>query len=253
METWGAFAFGTVLGWFLYFTNRYRKGDTQLSDVATLIGVIGGGATTALFGDAKTTLFGAYGLGVAVGFFAYFITLVFMVRNSGGVFTLTWFLDGRRKVLKDDEIIPEGTRSTGAAMDMRAGPVAANASAAPAVAEVQTTLEVVAERDAAIGTTNDALREIRQHLDNETDQAERDKLFQMEDQLTDKLEELVVLRIRAALDSQQVKEALAKLRAITDEMKANAAQMKNTADALAQAAKIIGLASKVIGIVGALA
>ena len=86
METWGAFAFGTVLGWFLYFTNRYRKGETQLSDVATLIGVIGGGAVTALFGDAKTTLFGAYGVGLAVGFFAYFVVLVIMVRNSGGVF-----------------------------------------------------------------------------------------------------------------------------------------------------------------------
>jgi len=97
------------------------------------------------------------------------------------------------------------------------------------------------------------LREIRQRLGNETDQTERDKLFQMEDQLTDKLEELVVLRIRAALDSQQVQDALAKLKAITGEMKAGAAQMKNTADALAQAAKIIGLASKVIGIVGALA
>ena len=253
MEVWGAFAFGTVLGWFLYFTNRYRKGDTQLSDITTLIGVIGGSAVTALFGDAKTTLFGAYGLGLAVGFFAYFIVLVIMVRNSGGVFTLTWFLDGRRKVLKDDEIIPEGTRPTVAPMAMRPGGVLVNANADHAFTDTRSVLDVVAERDTAIEATNDALREIRQRLGNETDQTERDKLFQMEDQLTDKLEELVVLRIRAALDSQQVQDALAKLKAITGEMKAGAAQMKTTADALAQAAKIIGLASKVIGIVGALA
>ena len=252
METWGAFAFGTVLGWFLYFTNRYRRGDTQFSDIATLIGVIGGSAVTALFGNASTTLFGAYGLGLAAGFFAYFLVLVFMVRNSGGVFTLTWFLDGRRKALRDDEVIPESTRPTIAPMDMRAGGVI-TAAAAPAVADAQASLEVIAERDSALEATHDALREIRKRLDDETDQAERDRLFQMEDQLTDKLEELVVLRIRAALDSQQVKDALAKLKAITAEMKAGAAQMKNTADALAQAAKIIGLASKVIGIIGALA
>jgi hypothetical protein len=253
MEMWGAFAFGTVMGWFLYFTNRYRKGDTQLSDIATLIGVIGGSAVTALFGAAGTTLFGAYGIGLAAGFFAYFIVLVIMVRNSGGVFTLTWFLDGRRKMLRNDEFIPEGTRTTTAPMDLRADRAVAGAGAAQAVADTQSALDVVAERDAAIGATSDALREIRKRLDNETDQAERDKLFQMEDQLTDKLEELVVLRIRAALDSQQVKDALARLKSITEEMKAGAAQMKNTAEALAQAAKIIGLASKVIGIVGALA
>ena len=244
METWGAFAFGTVLGWFLYFTNRYRKGDTQLSDISTLIGVIGGSAVTALFGDAKTALFGAYGLGLAFGFFAYFIVLILMVRNSGGVFTLTWFLDGRRKVLQDDEIIPEGTRATTAAMEMRVPAAAAQEDAS--------TLELVAQRDTAIAATNDALREIRQRLDNETDSTERGKLFQMEEQLADKLEELVTLRIRAALDSQRVKDALASLRGITEEMKAGAAEMKNTAEALAQAAKVIGLASRVIGIVAAL-
>jgi hypothetical protein len=253
METWGAFAFGTVLGWFLYFTNRYRKGETQLSDIATLIGVIGGGAVTALFGDAKTTLFGAYGVGLAVGFFAYFLVLVVMVRNSGGVFGVTWFLDGRRKVLEDDEMIPEGTRTTTAPMSMRPSRAPVAPAAARAVPDGQAALDVLAQRDAAIEATNDALRAVRERLDGETDAAARNELFRVENELADTLGDLVVLRIRAALDAQQASDALQKLAAITGEMQAGAAQMKSTADALAQAARIVALATKVVGIVGAFA
>ena len=33
-EKWGAFAFGAVIGWFLYFTNRYRP-TIQLSDIGS--------------------------------------------------------------------------------------------------------------------------------------------------------------------------------------------------------------------------
>jgi hypothetical protein len=253
METWGAFAFGTVLGWFLYFTNRYRKGETQLSDVATLIGVIGGGAVTALFGDAKTALFGAYGLGLAAGFFAYFIVLVAMVRKSGGVFGITWFLDGRRKSLADDEMIPEGTRTTTAPMALPPGRGMAVPAAARAAPDGRSALAVLAQRDAAMEATNDALRAVRQRLDDETDPAVRSELFRSENALADALGELVVLRIRAALDAQAASDALAKLSSITDEMKAGAARMKSTAEALAQATRIVTLATKVAGIVGAFA
>ena len=67
-DKWGAFAFGAVLGWFLYFTNRYRP-TIQLSDIAKLIGAVGGGAVLALF-PAGTVMFAAYGLGLAAGFLA---------------------------------------------------------------------------------------------------------------------------------------------------------------------------------------
>jgi hypothetical protein len=71
----------------------------------TLVGVIGGGAVLALF-PAGTDLFGAYGLGLCAGFFAYFIVLVLLVWSSRN-FTRDWFLDGRRKVLPADFYIPE--------------------------------------------------------------------------------------------------------------------------------------------------
>ena len=63
----GAFGFGLLIGWYVYYINRYRKGDVQFSDLTTLIGVIGGGGITALFGASSGALFGAYGIGLAVG------------------------------------------------------------------------------------------------------------------------------------------------------------------------------------------
>jgi hypothetical protein len=92
---WGAGGFGAVIGWYLYFINRYRKPDVQIGDLTTVIGAIGGGAVTSLFGPAKGDLFAAYGVGLAVGFFGYFIVLVFLVGHSKA-FTSDWFLDGRR-------------------------------------------------------------------------------------------------------------------------------------------------------------
>ena len=91
----GALAFGLVLGWNVYFVNRYRRGDISFGDLATLLGVVGGGAVLALF-PRSTDLFGAYGLGLGIGFFFYFATLLAMVKVSPN-FDTDWFLDGRRK------------------------------------------------------------------------------------------------------------------------------------------------------------
>lgn len=94
IQMWGAFGFGLMLGWFLYFLNRYRK-EVTLADLTTVIGAIGGAGILALF-PAKTDLFGAYGVGLAVGFFGYFLVLVGLVRKSGN-FDIDFLIDGRRK------------------------------------------------------------------------------------------------------------------------------------------------------------
>ena len=99
----GAICFGALIGWYVYYINRYRKGDVQLSDIVTIIGAIGGGAVLALF-KAGTDLFGGYGIGLAIGFFGYFIVLVFLVGVSKN-FDVDWFLDGRRKV-NDNMVVP---------------------------------------------------------------------------------------------------------------------------------------------------
>lgn len=101
----GAVGFGLLIGWYIYYINRYRRGDVQWSDLVTLVGIIGGTAILALF-PAGTDLFGAYGIGLAVGFFAYFLTLLIMVQVSKN-FTVDWFLDGRRKLPGKQEYLPE--------------------------------------------------------------------------------------------------------------------------------------------------
>ncbi len=95
----GAGGFGALIGWFVYYINRYRKGDVSWSDLTTLIGILGGGAILALFPE-QTDLFGAYGVGLFIGFFGYFIFLMIWVGISKS-FGVEWFLDGRRNVPRE--------------------------------------------------------------------------------------------------------------------------------------------------------
>jgi hypothetical protein len=112
----GAFCFGAVLGWYAYYVNRYRTDKVTLSDLTTVLGVIGGAGVLKLFGAGEgaagaTSLFAAYGIGLAVGFFGYFVLLVLFVLISDQ-YTVEWFLDGRRKKLPDEFEIPVGAAVT---------------------------------------------------------------------------------------------------------------------------------------------
>jgi hypothetical protein len=104
----GAGGFGLVLGWYLYFINRYRSGPVDFGDITSMLTAIGGAAVLALF-PAGSDLFGAYGIGLAIGFFLYFAILNTMVARSPN-FDSDFFLDGRRKKLAPDYFIPEGWR-----------------------------------------------------------------------------------------------------------------------------------------------
>jgi hypothetical protein len=114
LQLCGAGAFGVLIGWFVYYINRDRKGEVQFSDLVTLLGILGGGAILALF-PVKTDLFGAYGIGLGVGFFGYFLALLVMVGKSQN-FDVDWFLDGRRKKPVDPYQIPSDVRPTSGAM-----------------------------------------------------------------------------------------------------------------------------------------
>lgn len=100
----GSGGFGALMGWYVYYTNRYRKEDVKLSDLVTLIGVLGGAGILALF-PARSDLFGSYGIGLFIGFFGYFFALLLFVAVSKN-FTLDWFLDGRRVRPSDPFYIP---------------------------------------------------------------------------------------------------------------------------------------------------
>jgi hypothetical protein len=97
IELLGAAAFGALIGWYVYYINRYRKSDVQFSDLTTVIGIIGGAAVLNLFPSA-TPLFGAYGIGLFVGFFGYFVSLVLLIHSSEN-FDADFLLDGRRREL----------------------------------------------------------------------------------------------------------------------------------------------------------
>ena len=115
LQLWGAGCFGSIIGWYVYYINRYRKGDVQLNDVVTLIGILGGAAIQALF-KPDGALFGAYGVGLAVGFFGYFFVLIILVGVSKN-FDVDWFLDGRRRKPSGDYEIPDSVRASVNAMD----------------------------------------------------------------------------------------------------------------------------------------
>jgi hypothetical protein len=65
----GALLFGVVIGWITYRTLARRAGGAQISDIATVVAAVGGGAVTALF--SQRGLFGMYAIGLFIGFFAY--------------------------------------------------------------------------------------------------------------------------------------------------------------------------------------
>lgn len=82
----GAFCFGLMIGWVTYRTLRRSKVG-GLSDIATVIGAVGGAAVTGLFPE-KTPLFGWYCIGLAVGFFAYLGTAIAMAPR--GAKSIEW-------------------------------------------------------------------------------------------------------------------------------------------------------------------
>lgn len=68
---WGALCFGLVIGWVTYRTLRRTTEKVGLSNIATVIGAVGGGAVTGIFDDDQ--LFGLYSIGLAIGFFSYLV------------------------------------------------------------------------------------------------------------------------------------------------------------------------------------
>jgi len=83
MPTWiniGAGAFGLVVGWTTYFIMRRAK-PSAISDIATIIGTLGGATIIGLF-DPKGPLFASYAFGLAIGFFAYFFIYSHIVGIS---------------------------------------------------------------------------------------------------------------------------------------------------------------------------
>jgi ABC-type Co2+ transport system permease subunit len=77
----GALVFGVVVGWIVYRTLRRQGEAVSLSNIATVIGAVGGASVTTLFHDEAGRLFGWYSIGLGIGFFAYLLLAVTVLRN----------------------------------------------------------------------------------------------------------------------------------------------------------------------------
>ncbi|HEX9064906.1 MAG TPA: hypothetical protein VF843_07345 [Streptosporangiaceae bacterium] len=117
LQLWGAGTFGALLGWYLYYINRHRSSGVRVQDLVTVIGAIGGAAILKVFPQGSD-LFGAYGIGLAAGFFLYFVVLLIMVWRSPN-FSVDYFIDGRFKQPSGGDVAGQG--GAGGAMDDRPG------------------------------------------------------------------------------------------------------------------------------------
>lgn len=79
VEVIGALCFGFVIGWITYRTLR-RQGETvAVSNIATVIGAVGGAAVAALY---TKEVFAWYSIGLATGFFSYLVLGNTVFKNT---------------------------------------------------------------------------------------------------------------------------------------------------------------------------
>lgn len=103
----GAFAFGVVIGWVTYRTLRRTK-QSGLSDLATVIGAVGGATITGLF-PKESNVFGLYGVGLAVGFFFYLVVSLIVAKKTGQLPAVNEWL-GEPQTVQSGSGVLEGTK-----------------------------------------------------------------------------------------------------------------------------------------------
>lgn len=86
---WGALCFGVVIGWVCYRTLRRNQAASGLSDIATVIGAVGGAAITGIW-KPGTSAFGGYCIGLLIGFFLYLIVSYFIEGEAGRQQVSAW-------------------------------------------------------------------------------------------------------------------------------------------------------------------
>ena len=67
----GALCFGFVVGYITYRTLARTTAKAAVSDLATVIGAIGGATITGLFGPVDGSMFAYYSIGLIIGMAAY--------------------------------------------------------------------------------------------------------------------------------------------------------------------------------------
>jgi hypothetical protein len=78
----GVLCFGVLIGFITYRTLVRTTDKASISDLAAVIGAVGGGAVTAIV-HPQTSLFGWYAFGLLGGFVAYGILFSSLNRGTG--------------------------------------------------------------------------------------------------------------------------------------------------------------------------
>jgi hypothetical protein len=76
----GAALFGVSVGFIAYRTLVRTSDKAAISDLGTVVAVIGGGAVTGLFDPQNSDLFGWYSIGLAIGIATFFV--LFLALNG---------------------------------------------------------------------------------------------------------------------------------------------------------------------------
>lgn len=83
---WGSVCFGLVIGWITYYTMRKNTKPRTLADITVIISALAGPAILAVFPapveETNQTMFGFYGIGLALGFFLYYVIFVLLLWKA---------------------------------------------------------------------------------------------------------------------------------------------------------------------------
>ena len=79
----GAVCFGIVIGYVTYRT-LVRKGDSSISDLAAVLGAVGGGVVTERFDQKGGDTFGWYAIGLLAGMAVFLLLRLLLERGASG-------------------------------------------------------------------------------------------------------------------------------------------------------------------------
>jgi hypothetical protein len=233
----GAFGFGALIGWNVYYVNRYRK-DVAIGDLASMLTAIGGAAITALF-DKGGLLFGAYGIGLFTGFFSYFAFLLWLVHRSEG-FTIEWFLDGRRpKLDEQNQQAGDGTRPFGVPSQRGSENLSFELPGASSGSDLSTLIADWKKVHVALTALID---------EPTTDGATRKELETGRTNLENAIMELEAEQLRLDFASPEVQNAVTELKDVTSALKAEAQTMQNVTQVIAITAKVLEYVQKLVAL-----
>ena len=81
----GAVCFGIVVGYITYRTLARTTDKAAITDLATVIGAVGGGTVLTLYGSADGAMFAMYSFGLLAGMVLYLIaSLIFRGKQVTG-------------------------------------------------------------------------------------------------------------------------------------------------------------------------